>query len=305
MRKLLLIVSILSLIAGAALAKAPLEKPVQAYEPNSRASEVEPNDDYLTANVLTAGDDMNGAIDVSLDADFFAITVTAGASIDFETHAGDVVDTKLYLYDTDGTTQLAYNDDGGAGYYSLISFDFTADGTYFVKVVGYSSSYTGTYILSATEATPPPPPPANDVCTGAIDIATIGYGAFEVDLAAGGYTNQSAMGSTGCTGYSANGPDAFYMIYLETDAVLTLTEAGSCDMSLYVFTDCGDPLGSCVAGSDVLGTESITFDAGQNPGWYYIGIDAYASAGCLVTVTTQEPVPTEGMSFSGLKASFR
>ena len=72
MRKLLLIVAIAALATGAALAKAPLEKPVQTYVSNSRAAEVEPNDDYLSANTLTAGDDMNAAIDVAGDLDFFA-----------------------------------------------------------------------------------------------------------------------------------------------------------------------------------------------------------------------------------------
>jgi len=298
----------LCLISSIAVAKPPLEKPLAQYSPNGRAAEAEPNDDYTTANTLTVGDDMNAAIDPAGEVDFFAITVGAGDIVEFETHPGDIGDTKMYLFDTDGTTQLAYNDDVGyPNYYSIINYTFTVAGTYFVEITGYSASYSGTYILTATLDEPPPPPPDNDVCTGAIDLQVQGLSQFDVDLADGGFTNQEPMVYGGCTGYSADGPDAFYKIYLTLGETFTVTEDGACDMAMYLFTDCADPLTSCVAGSDNCcsgAQELITYVAAAE-GWYYLGVDAYSSAGCLVTVTIDAPVGNEDSAWGAVKSLYR
>lgn len=307
MRILLVAICALCLISGIATAKPELEKPLVQYVSNSRADEAEPNDDYTTANVLTVGDDMNAAIDPAGDVDFFSIDVTYDGLMAFQTHPGDVGDTKLYLYDVDGVTQLAYNDDGGGqGYYSLIEYTFPVPGTYFVKVTGYSGTTQGTYILTATEEDPPPPPPANDTCEGAIDLQDQSEAAFDVDLSVG-YTNVSNQGSGSCTGYSTPGPDAFYKIYLYQGDVFTATEDGACDMALYLFTDCADPFTSCLIGSDNCcsgAQESVTWTA-EADGWYYLGVDAYTSTGCLVTVTIAEPVSSDDANWGSVKSMFR
>lgn len=308
MRTMLVVLMALCLISSFAVAKPPLEKPMTPYVSNSRAVEVEPNNDYLTANALTVGDDMSAAIDPAGDVDFFAITVDAGAILGFETAPGDVGDTKMYLFDTDGVTQLDYNDDiGYPNYYSRIDYTFAVAGTYFVEVTGYSSTTQGSYFLVVTEELPPPPAPDNDVCTGAIDLMEQGLAQFDVDLADGGYTNAEPMGSGGCTGYSTNGPDAFYKIYLAAGEVFNVTEDGECDMALYLFTDCADPFASCVVGSDNCcsgAQELISYEAPAE-GWYYLGVDAYASSGCLVTVTIDAPVGDEASSWGNVKSLYR
>jgi len=303
---MLVVLFSLCLISGIAIAKPDLEKPVIQFTKDINAVEAEPNDDYTTANPLVAGDAMDAAIDPAGDVDFFAITVDAGATFAFETHAGDVGDTKLYLFDVDGTTQLDYDDDDGEGFYSLINFTFGDAGTYFVEVTGYSSSTQGTYILTATEEDPPPPPPANDVCEGAIDMQEQGLPIFTVDLS-DGYTNVSNMGSDGCTGFSAPGPDAFYKIYLTQGEIFTAMEDGECDMVLYLFTDCADPMTSCVVGSDncCSGAQELVTYVAEADGWYYLGVDAYTGAGCLVTVTLEEPIKTDDMSWGSMKSLFR
>jgi len=133
-------------------------------------TESEPNDDYTTANAIT--DSMAAAIDPGGDEDYFSFTAVDGAEYTFETQglsgsSNNVSDTKLYLYDTDGSTQLSYNDDGGTGYYSLIAYTITTDGTYYVKVTGYTSSYTGDYLLTMTSAAPQVDPyePNNTLAT--------------------------------------------------------------------------------------------------------------------------------------------
>ncbi len=306
MKKFVIALMSIMLVAGIALAEKPaLEKPVPVYQSNSRAAEAEPNDDYLTANPLVAGDDMNAAIDVEGDVDFFAFEATAGMTITFETQAGDIGDTKMYLFDTDGITELAYNDDiGYPNYYSRIEFEFTADGTYFVEVTGYSSSYTGTYILTVSEADPPCPAPANNTCEGAIELP---FGST-VNFNNCGATNDYSPASGGCTGYSANGIDVIYYVDLIENQQFTVTATTSYDNAIYLVTDCADIDGTCVAGADetVNGTETLVFDAGDAPGRYFLILDGYsASSEGDWEVVIDGVVATEGTTFDSLKSMYR
>ncbi len=307
MRKLLLLVGILTLIAGMAMAKAPLEKPVQPYASNSRAAEVEPNDDYLTANALTAGDDMNAAIDVAGDVDFFAYTAVAGEIVDFETFPGDAGDTKMWLIDVDGVTELVFNDDGGTGFYSLINYTFAAAGTYFVKITHYGSTSTGTYILTATAAVPPPPPPANDTCAGAIPIA---HGAFMITGSTVSATNDYVLGSGSCTGYSANGGDVVFTLGLEAGESfeVTMTTDGF-DDSIYLISDCADDFLSCVAGDDAYPDGSTFLFVAPTDMQLFLIVDGYgASSNGEFTITGfngGNVIANDDMSFGLLKANYR
>jgi len=295
----------MTLVAGMAMAKAPLEKPVQPYASNSRAVEVEPNDDYLTANALTAGDDMNAAIDVAADVDFFAFTAGAGDVVDFETLPGDAGDTKMWLLDTDGVTELVFNDDGGTGYYSLINYTFATAGTYFVKVTHYSGTGTGTYILTATAAAPPPPPPANDTCAGAIPIE---HGAFSISGSTASATNDYVLGSSSCTGYSANGMDVVYTLGLEAGEAfeVTMTTDGF-DDSIYLISDCADDFGSCVAGADAYPDGSTFLYTAPVDQQLFLIVDGYSGSGAF-TITGfngGNVIANEDVSFGSLKASYR
>lgn len=281
-----------------AIAKPDLEKPLAIYPSNSKALEAEPNDDYTTANVLTAGDDMDAAIDVGGDVDFFSFEAYAGDCFVFETHAGDAGDTKLYLFDVDGVTQLDYDDDGGEGYYSLITFDVPADGTYYIEVTGYSSTTTGTYVLTAAGCPEPPN------CDEAIDIMVQDLAVWTVDLCTMPSVFTGAYGD--CTGYADNGNEALYKIYLEAGQNFHVTEDGSHDMSMYLVTDCADIIGSCVAGSDNCCTgaqELIDYTAAAD-GWYYLIVDGYS--GCSeVTISIDQPVAADERTWDGVKSLYR
>ncbi len=305
MRKLILMLAALCLVAGGAMAKPDLEKPVKPFVGVAKAAEVEPNDTPATANVLTAGDAMSAAIDAAGDQDYFAFTASTGDAVDFETFPGTAGDTKMYLYDVDGTTQLAYDDDGGTGYYSKFSYNFTADGTYYVRVIHYSASGTGTYILTATAATPPPPPPANDTCAGAI---ALGYGAFSIDTDLTSATNDYNPGSGGCTGYKADGKDVVYLLNMSPGDVFGVTMTAGFDDSIYLITDCGDAAGSCVAGDDAYPDGSTFTFTCETAGAYYLIVDAYSTTGngpCNITGSFDAGVDAVSTSFGALKASYR
>jgi len=115
--------------------------------------EGEPNDtppDAALNNVWTGTSDIAATWSVPGDVDHYAVTVPAGASLRVETFditgAPDcnVTDTVMQLLDTDGTTVLASDDDGGVNWCSRIEPAIhpgaagLAGGTYFVRVVEWS-----------------------------------------------------------------------------------------------------------------------------------------------------------------------
>lgn len=53
-----------------------------------------------------------------------------------------------------------------------------------------------------------------------------------------------------CTGFASEGPDVVFRIELVAGGALDLTFDGPYDASIYLITDCGDPVNTCVAGSD-------------------------------------------------------
>jgi hypothetical protein len=183
-----------------------------------------------------------------------------------------------------------------------------APGSYYIMVDTWPTpNCIPSFTLAVTAATPPPPPAVNDVCTGAIDIQAQGLSSWTVNLTnAGTYYNDYNLVTPSCTGYSTPGPDAIYRIDLVAGETLTVDENGACDVALWIATDCGNLIGSCVAGADATttGSEIVNFTA-ATAGTYYVVVDAYSAAGCPVTVTVNAPVSTESETFGALKAMFR
>ena len=95
-----------------------------------------------------------GVIEVSGDVDWFSFSAVGGVAYQFATTLGGLEDTVLRLIGTNGTTQLATNDDGGPGLASLISWTAPASGTYFVEVRGFSSN-VGDYEVSVSSVVVP------------------------------------------------------------------------------------------------------------------------------------------------------
>lgn len=86
-------------------------------------------------------------------SDLYSFQALAGHKYTFQTILGSVTDTDLTLLDTDGTTELEYNDDASDGdYSSLIQWQAPADGTYFIRLNSVDDS-AGDYQLSAIEET--------------------------------------------------------------------------------------------------------------------------------------------------------
>ncbi|MBI3891039.1 MAG: pre-peptidase C-terminal domain-containing protein, partial [Candidatus Wallbacteria bacterium] len=97
-----------------------------------------------------------GSINYGGDVDYFAFTGTRGAIYDIETTLGSISDTVLTLFDQDGVTRLAENDDNPDNLTSraskIIAFQPSASGTYYARVrhLTSDSDSFGTYTVKVT-----------------------------------------------------------------------------------------------------------------------------------------------------------
>ncbi len=108
----------------------------------------EPNGTVATAYAITLGTNYDSYIYSATDVDYYKFTVSGSGTVTI-TLSNLPKDYDMYLYNTNGTTELAraYTSNNP----ETISKALTAAGTYYIKVVGYSSAYSTTskYRLNA------------------------------------------------------------------------------------------------------------------------------------------------------------
>jgi len=131
-------------------------------------TEREPNGTPATASRVAIGADGSGEICLQADSpagdvDFWAFTAQAGTTIELDIDAaqlGLLVDPVLALYASDGTTQLAFNDDTD-GADSRLQFSITTTGTYYATVASAPGSGDNPfpYTLHVRAITPGPGDP--------------------------------------------------------------------------------------------------------------------------------------------------
>jgi len=102
-----------------------------------------------------------GSLETSGDVDWFQIDAIAGESFVFQTRLDGLDDSVISLFDADGTSLLAKDDDSGEGLASRIAWTSPADATYHLQVAAFSPTQTGRYQLEfqRSPASPPPRPP--------------------------------------------------------------------------------------------------------------------------------------------------
>ena len=166
-------------------------------------AEVEPNDTFdAGSGPLVGGDQGTGGISASTDVDFWVLNVNVLGSVDHHHRRRRGARPRRLLACTctapTAPRSSAYDDDSGPGLYSLITYNFTATGTYYVKVRGYSATYTGNYVLNVGS---PVPPPANDTCAGAIAIPFVeGFSVATTTMGAANDYNAARHGLHGLRG---------------------------------------------------------------------------------------------------------
>ena len=121
----------------------------------------EPDDNPLLANYISVdGTKQTHDFHVPGDHDWLKFNATSDISYIIETSdLGNESDTYLYLYDTDGTTEIEHDDDSGIGLASKIVWNCSISGTYYIMVRHWSSSAFGPetgYNISVTVKEAPP-----------------------------------------------------------------------------------------------------------------------------------------------------
>ena len=136
--------------------------------------EVEPDDhgnEASTASSILLDQEVEGIIDPQTDVDFFSFDAGVDQAYAIMVILETLVDSELNLYDVNGSSQLAYNDDYGVSLGSQIIWATPATGIYYVAVQGYGRNERGSYKIALTtwsgliptpepERTPMPTPTA-------------------------------------------------------------------------------------------------------------------------------------------------
>lgn len=142
----------------------------EVFPPSS--TEVEPNDDPASANPVVPGEPSVGRIDPEGDVDFFSFEFdpATAAVVDIAIDAwqsGSTLDAFVELFDTDGVTSLAFNDDFN-GLDSRIVYPLAEAGTYYVAVtdLGGRGGESFFYSLSVTAVAGGPADPGVELASG-------------------------------------------------------------------------------------------------------------------------------------------
>ncbi len=266
---------------GAVAAYTPWQAGVPQYEVLKFDYTIGPGEDHL--NFASMGSPY-WASNATLTVEIDGVEVWNFGTEATETFVYEIFEIDLTAY-TGQTVEIAfiYSGDDGADHY--------------LDAVGINAGYT------------PPPPPPNDQCDGAIGIP---YGMFDIDgttnLASNDYDPYDYDNYTSCTGYSAAGADVVYCIELvQGDSFEVTMTTDGWDDSIYLITDCDDPVNSCVAGDDAYPDgSSFTYVAGAT-GEYYLIVDAYSGGGSfnISGVNGGGPSGVESGTWGSVKTLYR
>lgn len=109
---------------------------------------------------INVGDTFEGSISFGDDVDWVSIDLVAGQTYQFDLDgSASLTDTLLVIYDANGN-YVTYDDDSGPGLYASLEFTASASGTYYLGLMSYSSTQTGSYTLTTAQTGTFTPPPA-------------------------------------------------------------------------------------------------------------------------------------------------
>lgn len=220
----------------------------------------EANETLATAAAITTNTAISAAIGSTTDIDYYKVTTTAASNFTI-TLTNLPADYDLYVYNSAGT-QLGSSAAGSTTSES-ITLSNQAAGTYYVKVIGYSSAFSTTVCYSLNVAATA----AGTSCQSTLDASTNGT-----------YTGAALITkNTDVKGLiSPSGDIDFYKFTIATAGTITITLTTlPADYDLGLYSSNGTTL---LKSSTKAGTtsESIAYTAAV--GTYYVKVYGYNNA---------------------------
>jgi hypothetical protein len=108
----------------------------------------EPDGSPATAKSITTDGTAQSRSLTYADTDWVKFDAVNGMTYTIQTFSN--LDTYMYLYQPDGTTLIAQDDDSGTGFNAMIVWACTQGGTYYFAVRGFTVTMTGNYTVSVT-----------------------------------------------------------------------------------------------------------------------------------------------------------
>ncbi|MEA1950533.1 MAG: S8 family serine peptidase [Planctomycetota bacterium] len=136
-----------------------------------------------------------GSLDFESDQDWFAFEAVAGVTYRFDVTLTGLEDSWITLYDQDGVTIIDYDDDGGEGWASSLTWTADQSGTYYITVEAYAYYQTGSYSLDVILEYSPPTfdPVADRTMSHNQDTLTLTLAANDLDGDSLSYTAEAFM----------------------------------------------------------------------------------------------------------------
>jgi len=174
---------------------------------------------------------------------------------------GTATDTYIYLYDTNGTTIIDYDDDSGVGLASQIIWTCASSGIYYVKIRHYYNDETGSYNISVFAAS----------STSQNDMGTSGDAGNSISVATEIDTNTSG------TGYmDTSDTEDYYKVQVSSGQTIRVEMSPSTvDFDLYLYDTNRSQVGSSTFGG--TRTDSVE-EIATASGYYYIRVYGYYPA---------------------------
>lgn len=271
------------------------------------SSEVEPNDACPppeAQTVIGCNSIIYGLICPEDDMDYYKVVVPAGYRMSIAQFDGDNCET---IPTTCILTDVYYDDctiggSGGDGIWNL-SNPSTVPWTVYMEVYG-TGECRSPYLLVATCCE------IKNYCEAPIWIPGVFHYEQTVNTCCATQVYPGTY-EDACSGSAyGSGMQVIFRICLESSGTLTLNVTGpsTADEQIMVFTDCNDPMGTCVGSQDMeagsIFGETIS-DLALTAGCYFVGVNYYSYYGTTcgdltLTIDSDVLLPVELLGFEAV-----
>ena len=238
-----------------------------------------------TTYTLGIGQTAQGLLSANGDHDWFRVNLVAGQTYTFAmtgTGTNNVQDTYLNLYASNGTTLLAFNDDGLEGRNSVFTYTAATTGTYYIDAGAYNNAGSGQYGVSVTAGS-----------RASFDLQ-MGAGVIDTDLS---WSVTPGTGATVTWGFrqttNGNSPNFSQLTSAEMTAVMTVLAMYS-EVSGLTFTQINP--GGYTDNATILFSNYFSTTDGAGAYAYYPGSTASSASAGDVWLNT-DSVSTSSLPF--------